>query len=142
MEISAVRNRLNRAMDAARVRAQRRREQVAASEAAYAAFVQDVATPLVRQLASCLKAERHPFSVSTPGQDLSLSSDLRRDDSISFFLDTDADPPQVMARIVHARGSRTLTEDRAVAPGTPIHELSDEHVLTFLLGALEPWLER
>jgi hypothetical protein len=142
VEISAVRNRLNRAIDAARGRAQRRREAVAASEAAYAAFLEEVATPVARQLASSLKAERYPFSVSTPERGLSLASDRRREDSVSFFLDTDADPPQVMARIVRLRGSRTITEERAVAPGTPIDGLSDEQVLTFLLGALEPWLER
>jgi hypothetical protein len=52
------------------------------------------------------------------------------------------DPPQVVGRISRARGSRTLDEERPIKPGTPPEALTEEDVLTFLLDALQPWLER
>ena len=137
-----VRNRLARAIDAARVRAQHRRQLIAAGETAYSAFLTDVATPLVRQVANSLKAEGHPCTVSTPEGGLTLTSDRVRGDSISFFLDVTGNIPQVMIRVDRTRGSRTLSEDRALAPGTAIGDLSDEQVLAFLIDALEPWFER
>ena len=142
MEVSVVRNRLNRAIEAARERAQERRLRTAAAERAYETFLQDVATPVTHQVAATLKVENHAFTVFTPGGGLRLASDRGRDDYIEFALDTAADPPQVVGRISHTRGSRTLDHERPIKPGTPPEGLSEEDVLTFLLHALEPWLER
>jgi len=94
VEISHVRNQLTRAITAARERAKRRREHTAEAEAAYAAFLQTVATPVTRQLANALKAEGYLFTVFTPGDGLRLASDRGRDDYIEFGLDTASDPPQ------------------------------------------------
>ena len=142
VEVSHVRNRLNRAIEAARERAQQRRRRVAAAEGAYEAFLQNVATPVTRLVANTLKVESHAFTVFTPGGGLRLASDRGRDDYIEFALDSTSDPPQVIGRISHTRGSRTLAEERPVKPGTPPEALSEDDVLTFLLEALEPWLER
>ena len=142
MEVSLVRNRLNRAIEAARERAQQRRQGTAAAERAYDAFLQNVATPVTRLVANTLKVESHAFTVFTPGGGLRLASDRGRDDFIEFALDSTSDPPQVVGRISHARGSRTLAEERPIKPGTPPEGLSEEDVLTFLLDALQPWLER
>lgn len=142
MEISQVRNQLTRAMTAARERARRRREQTAEAEAAYAAFLQHVATPVVRQLASALKAEGYLFTVFTPGDGLRLADDRGRDDYVEFALDTASDPPQVVGRISLTRGSRTLTDERPVKAGAAPNTLSEEDVLAFLVDALQPWLER
>jgi hypothetical protein len=142
VEVSLVRNRLNRAIDAARVRAQQRRERTAATEGAYETFLQDVATPVTRLIANSLKVENYAFTIFTPGGGLRLASDRGRDDYVEFALDGSADPPQVMGRIRRTRGSRTVDEERPIKPGTPPAELSEEDVLTFLLDALQPWLER
>jgi hypothetical protein len=142
VEISQVRNRLTRAMAAARERAGRRREQTAEVETAYAAFLEHVATPVTKQLANALKAEAYLFTVFTPGNGLRLAADRGRDDYIEFALDTASDPPQVVGRIRRTRGSRTLTDERPVKPGAAPGALTEEDVLTFLLDALEPWLER
>lgn len=142
VEVSLVRNRLNRTIEAARERAQQRRQRTAGAEAAFEAFLRDVATPVTRQIANALKVENHAFTVSTPGGGLRLASDRNRDDYIEFALDTASDPPQVVGRISRTRGSRTLTEEQPLKPGTPVADLSEEDVLAFLLGALEPWLER
>ena len=142
MEVSLVRNRLNRAIDVARERAQLRRQRTAAAERAYETFLQDVATPVTRLVANSLKVENYAFTVFTPGGGLRLASDRGRDDYVEFALDGSAEPPQVIGRISRARGSRTLDEERPIKPGIPPEELSEEDVLTFLLDALQPWLER
>jgi hypothetical protein len=142
VEVSLVRNRLKRAIDAARERGQQKRQQSAAAERAYDVFLKDVATPVTRLVANTLKAEGYSFTVFTPGSGLRLASDRGRDDYIEFALDGGSDPPQVIGRISHTRGSRTISDERPVKADTPPESLSEEDVLAFLLTALEPWLER
>jgi len=131
-----------RAIDAARERGQQKRQQSAAAERAYDAFLKDVATPVTRQLANALKAEGYPFTVFTPGGGLRLASDRGRDDYIEFAFDGHADTPQAVARISYTRGSRTLTDERPIKPEATPETLSEEDVLAFLLSAMEPWLAR
>lgn len=142
VEVSLVRNRLNRAIEVARERAQKRRQRTAAAERAYETFLQDVATPVTRLVANSLKVENYAFTVFTPGGGLRLASDRGRYDYVEFALDELAEPPQVVGRISRTRGSRTLDEERPIKPGSPPEKLSEEDVLTFLLDALQPWLER
>jgi hypothetical protein len=142
MEVSQVRNRLKRAIDAARERGQQRRQRTAEAEGEYAAFLEEVAIPVTRQVANALKVEGYNFTVFTPGGGLRLASDRTRDDYIEFSLDGDGSTPQVVARISQTRGSRTQDEERPVKAGVSPAALTDEDVLTFLLDALQPWLER
>ncbi len=142
MEVSQVRRRLKAAIDASRQRAHTRRQRAAEAERTYATFLADVATPVTRQVANALKAEGYAFSVFTPGGGLRLASDTARDDFIEFLLDSADDRPQVTARVSHSRGSRTLDEERPIKAGAAPDTLTEDDVLEFLLGALEPWLER
>ena len=142
VEVSQVRNRLRRAIDGAREHAQQRRQQAVEAERAYKVFLDEVATPLVRQVANALKVEGYAFTVFTPGNGLRLASDRGRDDYIEFALDDTGGPPQVVARISRTRGSRTLDEERPIKPGALPGAITDEDLLTFLLDALEPWLEK
>jgi hypothetical protein len=129
-------------MDQARTHAQARRQRTADAESGYGRFLEQVATPVVRQLAQALKAEGYPFTVFTPSAGLRLSSDHGRDDYIELSLDTTGGQPQVMGRVSRVRGSRTLNDERPIVPGRGPGELSDQDVLTFFLDALSPWLER
>ena len=142
LEVSQVRKRVQSAIAAARQRAESQRQRAAEAEKAYAAFLDDVATPVTRQLATALKAEGHAFTVFTPGNGLRLAADRGRDDFIEFALDTQSHPPQVMARVSHTRGSRTIDEEKPVKPGASPETLTEDDVLDFLLHALEPWFER
>ena len=142
MEVSEVRRRLQATMAAAKQRAQAHRQRVAEAEKAYAAFLENVATPVTRQLANALKAEGRAFTVFTPGDGLRLASDRGRDDFIEFSLDTGSNPPQVITRISQRRGSRTVDEEKPLKPGATPDALTEEDVLDVLLYALEPWLER
>ena len=142
MEISDVRRRVQAAMTLARERARVRRERSDTAEKAYGDFLDSVAAPLARQLVSVLKAEGYTFSVSTPGRGLKVSLDRSRDDFIEIVLRTDSEEPQVFGHIRRTRGSQTIDEERPVKPGSSPQDLTEDDLLDFLTGALEPWLER
>jgi hypothetical protein len=133
---------VQQAIGAARDRAQRRRQHTADAERAYEAFIRDVATPVTRQVANALKVENYAFTVFTPGSGVRLASDRGRDDFVEITLDTSGATPQVIGRISRTRGSRTLDEERPLKPGAMPDTIGEDDVLEFLLGALEPWLER
>ena len=142
MEVSQVRRRLQAAIATSRERAQRRRQQAADAESSYDSFLTQVATPLARQVANALNAEGYAFTLSTPGRGLRLALDRGRDDFIELALETNADEPSVIGRIRRTRGSRTIEEERPIRPGASPDQLSEDDVLNFFVGALEPWLER
>jgi hypothetical protein len=133
---------LRHAMDRARSRAQQQRLQAADAERAYAAFLENVATPTTRMMANALKAEGYLFTVSTPSGGLRLASDRGRDDYVEFALETDGDRPVVVGRIRRTRGSRTVEDERPIKADAAPQDLSEADVLAFLVSALEPWLER
>jgi hypothetical protein len=142
VEISVVRRRIQAAMTTARDRAKQRRQKADEAELAYAAFLENLAGPLARQIVNALRAEGYAFTVSTPGRGLRVSLDQGRDDFIEVALNTDADQPHVVGRIRRTRGSRTLDEERPVKPGVAPQDVSEDDLLEFLALALEPWLER
>lgn len=142
METGDVRRRVLHAITAARGRAQARRQQADEATRAYGAFLQNVAAPVLHQLAGALKAEGYPFTVFTPGDGVRLASDRGRDDFVEFALDTSGDRPQVIGRISQSRGSRRLEEERPVKADVPPDALSEEDVLDFVIQALERWLAR
>jgi hypothetical protein len=140
VEVSQVRKRVQGAIAAARQQAQLHRQAVAEAERGYAVFLETVATPVARQVAGALKAEGFGFTVFTPGGGLRLAADRGRDDFIELALDTDADRPQVVGRISYTRGSRTIDDERPLKAGASPDTLTEEDVLEFFVGALEPWL--
>jgi hypothetical protein len=142
VEVSQVRRQLQLAIASGRQRAQIQRQRTADAEKAYATFLQEVATPVTRQLANALKAEGYAFTVFTPGDGLRLAADRGRDDFIEFALDTSSTPPRVIGRISHSRGSRTSDQERPLKAGAPPETLTEQDVLDFLLSALDPWFER
>jgi hypothetical protein len=140
VEVSHVRRRVQGAIVSARQQAQLRRQATAEAERGYALLLEQVATPLARQIAAALKAEGLTFTVFTPGDGLRLASDRGRDDFIELSLDTDAATPQVIGRTSYTRGSRTIAEERPIKPGASPADLTEEDVLEFFVSALEPWL--
>jgi hypothetical protein len=141
LEVGHVRNRLRSAIDRARHDAQTRRQQIAGAEQAYAAFLK-MADPVLRQLTSALRSEGIAFTLFTPEQSLRLASDRSRVDFVELTLDADAQPPEVMLRTSYARGSRTREEERPLKAGAAPDAISEEELLSRLLEALAPWLER
>jgi len=142
VETGDVRKQLTAAMDRAKRAAQERRQRTGQIKGEYETFLADVATPLMRQVASALKASGFLFAVSTPGGSVRLSLERTRDDYIEVALDTEADPPDVVVRTSRTRGSRTLSDEHPVKPGVPPGSITDEELLGFLVKTLEPWLKR
>ena len=142
METGVVRKHLVQKLTAVRDRAQQRRALAADAERQFGTFLEVLAVPLARQVASALKAEGYSFTVFTPGGSLRLALDKGRDDFIDVVLDTDGERPQVVGRISYTRGSRTLVSDLPVKEGAGPDVLTEEDVLDFFLRALEPFLER
>lgn len=140
MEISLVRKRILSAVAAARTRALERRQRSDDAEREYAVFLRDVASPLVQQIATALKAEGHPFTVFTPGDGLRLAYDRGRENFVEFALDTSGERPQVIGRISQTRGSRRLEDERPIKPDASPAEVTEEDVLEFVMQALVPWL--
>jgi len=152
VETGEVNKRLKIATEQARALAADRRQKDAEATKAYETFLERVATPLMKQLASALKAEGHGFTLFTPAGSPRLASDRQRDDFIELGLErgdtalSDTAPGdtalQVVGHVSHVRGSRTLTRTQPVKAGTSPGSLTDEQLLSFLLEALRPWIER
>ena len=129
-------------MATARDRAKQRRQKADEAEQAYQKFLDQLAAPLARQVVNALRAEGYGFTVSTPNRGLRVSLDSGRDDYIELALNSETDQPHVVGRVRRTRGSRTIDEERPIKPGAWPDDMSEEEVLEFLAGALEPWLER
>jgi hypothetical protein len=142
VETGEVNKRLKIASEQARAQAVQRRQKDADAQKEFDTFLDVVATPLMKQLASALKAQGHGFTLFTPAGGLRLASDRQRDDFIELALERDDAGLQVVGHISHVRGSRTLTQTRPVTSGASPGSLTDEQLLSFLLEALRPWLER
>jgi hypothetical protein len=140
VEVSLVRKRLQSAIEQARQHAQQRRQRVADAERAYTQFLDNVAIPVARMLQNALKAEGVPFTLFTPNGTVRLAADRGRDDYVEMQLDVSGDAPEVVGLVSRTRGSRTITTERPIKPGTPPEAVTESDVLEFLVQALEPWL--
>jgi hypothetical protein len=142
MDISEIARQLKHAIERSRRMAAERRQRAAAAAVAYDVFLERIAAPLFKQVASALRAERLSFQVFTPGGGVRLASDRGADDFIELTLDVSGDRPLVMGRISHARGSRVLSHEAAIRTDREIEQLTDEDVFEFLLREIRPFIER
>jgi hypothetical protein len=140
MEVSTVRQRLLQTIDRAKRAAADRRARSDEASRVYTGFLDRTAVPLVRQIASVLKAEGMAYTVFTPAGSVRLMSDRSADDFIEIELDTTSDEPRVMGHTSRRRGQRVLEREQPI--GGNVADLTEEDVLEFLLKALEPFVER
>jgi hypothetical protein len=139
-DVGLIRKRLRSEIDQARRSAAERRERAQAASRAYQAFLEDVATPTFRQMATVLRAEGILFEVQTPSGGVRLVADRSRDDVIALELDESQDPPQVMLTSTRSRGSRIMRTERAVKDRTAIDRISEDDLLERLFDEVRPWL--
>ena len=142
MEVSAVRQQLLQAIDSARRAAAERRVVNDQAACDYGAFLEQRAVPLFRQAANILRAEGYLFNVFTPGGSVRLMSDRSADDFIELVLDTTGVAPTVTGRTSRSWGNRTAVSEQPLNTAVAIGELTEEDVLTFLLKAIEPFVEK
>lgn len=141
METSLVRQRVNLIIDGARRDATERRARNDEATRAYDRFLDRIAVPVFRQVSDALKASHYPFTVFTPSGSVRLMSDKSAEDYIEIALDTAGPKPTVIGHSSRARGRRVLESERPIAEET-VSDLTDEHVLAFLLSELGPFVER
>jgi hypothetical protein len=141
METSLVRNKLRETIERAKRRAADRRAQNDEATRAYDAFLEHMATPLMRQIAGALKADAYPFTVFTPSGSVRLMSDRRAEDFIEISLDLSGDAPRVLGHSSRLRGRNIVEIEHPIGNGKP-GAITEDDLLEFLLKALEPIVER
>lgn len=141
MEISQVKQRLTETIERAKRSAGERRARNDEASRAYQPFLDQVAIPLFRQIASVLKASGYSFGVFTPGGSVRLMSERNSEDYIEIALDTTGDRPEVIAHVSRTRGRRVIESEKPVSD-QPIDAITAEALLAFLLREIEPFVER
>ena len=142
METSDIRRRLRHALEEAKKATADRHARADAASAAYAAFLENIATPVFRMMANVARGEGHPFSVFAPAEGVRLVSDRHGEDFIEVWLDMSLDPPQVATRVNRVRGRNVTTSEGQLRADAPIDTLVDEDVLAFLLAHIGLLVER
>ena len=141
METSLVKRRVTETIEHAKRAAAGRRTRADEAARAYETFLDTIAVPLFRQVSNVLKVSGYPFSVFTPSGGVRLMSDKASEDFIEISLDTSGDEPMVLGHSKHARGRRVIESERAIAEYT-VANLTEDHLLQYLLKELEPLVER
>jgi len=141
METSTVRNRLRETIERAKRRAAERRGHNDEATRAFDAFLERVATPMMRQIAGALKADNYHFTVFTPSGSVRLMSDRHAEDFIEIALDVSGDAPRIIGHTSRLRGRHLVETERPVGSGGP-DAVTEENLLEFLLKEIEPFVER
>ena len=139
-DVALIRKRVRTEIEQARRSAAERRERAKTANRAYETFLDEVAIPAFRQLATVLRSESIPFEVQTPSGGVRLVSDRNRDDVIALEFDTTQDPPQLMLISTRTWGSRSVRSERAVKERTAIENVSEDDLFEHVIGELRPWL--
>jgi hypothetical protein len=143
MEVSDVRRRVREILAEAKHASTERRTRRDAAAHAWSDALERIILPVSRQLVQALKAEGFPLQIFTPADSVRLASDARPQDYIELTLEPDGDEASVVARISHARGRETVSEERVfVRGGSAIGAMTEEQVLEFLVKALAQILVR
>ena len=141
-EVAQVRQRVLTMVERARQDAAKRRARANVDEVQARRFIQETATPVVRQVLSVLKAERLSFQLSTPAGSVRLTSETHHEDFIDLAVDATQDPVTIVTVVSHLRGKSVSTTERPLAEGVKLSQLTEEHVLAFLLTALPVFVAR
>ena len=141
-EVADVRRRVMATIEVARQKASERRVRADAAEEQGRRFIEATAVPVMQQVLSVLRVEGYAYRLSTPVGAARLVSEKHHEDFIDLAVDTTQDPVTIMTRVSHVRGQRVSTTERPLGSGADLKQLTDEHVLEFLLEALPVFVER
>ena len=142
MEISDIKRRVVETIERARRQAADRRTRNDEAAREYETFLNQTAIPVFKQVSNVLRAEGFTFAVVTPGGSVGsvrLMSDRSAEDYIELSLDTSGEAPVVSGHTGRSRGRRVVESEQAM--GLPA-ALTENDVLSFILKALEPLVER
>ena len=141
-DVAEVRQRVLAMIERARQDAVERRARADVDEVQARRFIQETATPVLRQVLSVLRVERHSFQLSTPAGSVRLTSETHHEDFIELAVDATQDPVTIMTAVSHLRGKTVSTTERPLADGVELGQLTEEHVLAFLLAVLPVFVAR
>jgi hypothetical protein len=141
MDISDVKRRVVEAIDHAKRATQLRRVSADAAAREFDTFLERIAVPLCKQLASALKAEGYSFVTFSPSGAVRLASERSPDDYIELTLDTQGDEPLVIGHTRRGRGRRIIETERPLRHCL-VRDITEDDVLNFMLKELEPFVER
>ena len=142
MEISDIRRRVVETIERARRRAADRRVRNDEAAREYETFLDQKAIPVFKQVANVLRVEGFMFTVFTPGGtagSVRLMSDRVAEDYVEITLDTSGADPVVSGHASRSRGRRVIESEQPIGPPG---KLTEDDVLSFVLKALEPLVER
>ena len=139
MEISDIKRRVVETIERARRQAAERRTRHDEAAREYETFLDQTAIPVFKQVSNVLRAEAFVFTVFTPGGSVRLMSDRSTEDYIELALDTSGDEPVVSGHTGRSRGRRVVESEQPIGPPAA---LTENDVLSFVLKALEPLVER
>jgi hypothetical protein len=139
LEISDIKRRVVETIERARRRAAERRTRHDEAAREYETFLDQTAIPVFKQVSNVLRAEAFAFTVFTPGGSVRLMSDRSTEDYIELTLDTSGDEPLVSGHTGRSRGRRVVESEQPIGPPAA---LTENDVLSFVLKALEPLVER
>ena len=143
LDAGEVRKRLRQTIEAAKREAAARRAALTSEQKAFDAFLENHAVPVLRLVASALKAEGHVFQVLTPAGTVRLQSDRERDDYLEIVLDGAKGTPKVLGRSSYVRGSQIETAEHKIGDaGVIVSDLTDEDVFEWVLRVILPFVER
>ena len=142
MEIADVRKRVREAIERAREHGGRRRERNDDARRAFERFLEVAAVPIVRQVASVLRADGYLFTIFTPAGSVRIMSDRQSTDFVEITLDTSGYAPRVVGHTSRGgHGGNIVEYEQTVGNGDPA-ALTEEDVLAFLVREMEPFVEK
>jgi hypothetical protein len=136
MDVSELRKRILRALEDARKEAGERRAIVDEARRAYAGFLEETAVPLLRQAAAVMKSEGQFFTVHTPAESVRLVSDKSAETYLEIALETSGKWPQVVGRSSLVRGRQGRVDERPIAQGKAVADLTEDDLAQFLVKEL------
>jgi hypothetical protein len=141
MDISDVKRHVVETIERAKRATQERRVRADQAAKEFDIFLDRIAVPLCKQLASALKAEGYSFVTFSPSAAVRLASERSPEDYVELTLDTQGDEPLVIGHTRRGRGRRIIETERPLRH-CPVRDITEDDVLNFLLKELEPFVER
>jgi len=143
MDTGELRRRILRALEDSKNDAALRRSEADATAQAYEGFLANMAVPMLKQTLDVLKAERHNFVLNAPAGSARIVSEGSAETFLEFVLDSAGGRPQVLGRVSRPRGrQRVVVDERPLATGKAIADLTEEDVAAFLVAEIPRLLSR
>jgi hypothetical protein len=142
LDVGEVRRQLRLAIEAAKRAAAAHRHEADEAGRSFDSFLEHVAVPLFRQFTSALRGEGMQFRVITPAGAVRIEAERSGDNFLELALDTARRPVAVVLRRGYTRGHHIYSDERVLAEGADLSEVTPAGLLASLVDAVAPFIER